>query len=383
MACPGDPVAIADHDDGQAALEARAAFFHDALTDWLADPGITIVCGRWTDGAISEFMPAGTASLLPPAYEGRFAGIRELRIRQQRHHLHIDLGRIHALSYVVAPSVCLGFDPSLEIRLLTEDETGAPTDRWMVALMYANPYLQDRRVDPRAAERFFRSARDQLARRPDLVRVEIAPDIRDNVHAGALFECLAGVVGKRFEGIDWAGGLAALGVRAPAQPAVPAGEPRIVPLLREALALGEASLVIFRDRTLVEFKTDRLGGLHRYEEQGHVSWQIGEFDDHHCHLALGAVSRVLFSAEPVPCQGNRLNYTIWFLVPGACGNPYRPDGYFSITLNKPYRAGVARPEVIEPVMALYRRHAREAWVEADARFLEALADGPPNRRFDE
>ena len=382
MTRPGDTVAIADQDDDQAALEERVAFFHEALAEWLADPGITIVCGRWAEGAISEFLPAGKASLLPPVYEGRFAGIRELRIDQQRHHLHIDFGRIHALSYVVAPSVCLGFDPSLEIRLLTTDESGEPTDEWMVALMYSNPYLRDRRVDPQAAGRFFRSARDHLARRPDLVRMEIAPGITDNVHAGALFECLAEASGKRFESIDWTGALAALGVRSPARVSAAAGEPRIVPLLREALALREASLVIFRDRTLVEFKTDRLGGLHRYQEQGHVSWQIGDFHGHHCHLALGEVSRVLFSAEPVPCQGNRLNYTIWFLVPGACGNPYRPDGYFSITLNKPYRAGLVRPEVIDPILQLYRRHARESWVEADARFLEVLAEGPPSRRFD-
>jgi len=68
-------------------------------------------------------------------------------------------------------------------------------------------------------------------------------------------------------------------------------------------------------------------------------------------------------------------------VSGACGNPYRPDGYFSITLNKPYRAGVPRPEVIDPVFDLYRRYRRQPWVSADERFLEALAEGPPSRRF--
>lgn len=382
MTRPGDALAQAGEDRTQAELEDRFAFFHDAVSDWLADPGITIVCGRWTEGAISEFMPGGTAALLPPAYDGRFAGIREVRIRQQRHHLHIDFGRIHALSYVVAPSVCLGFDPSLEVRLLTTDEAGNPTEDWMVALMYANPYLQDRRVDPQAASRFFRTAREHLARRPDLVRMRIAPEVMDNVHAGALFECLAEASGKRFEGTDWAAALAALGARSPKAAPAASAEPRIVPLLRDALALREASLVIFRDRTLVEFKTERLGGLYRYEEQGHVSWQIGRFEDHHCHLSLGEVTRVLFSAEPVPCQGNRLNYTIWFLVPGACGNPYRPDGYFSITLNKPYRAGVPRPDVIDPVLDLYRRYAAEPWVDADDRFREVLAEGPPARRFD-
>src|SRR5690606_24592348 len=206
MTRPGNAlaIAVAGQDDDQAALEERTAFFHDAVTDWLADPGITIVCGRWADGAIAEFMPAGTAKLLPPAYPGRFAGIRELRLEQQQHHLHIDLGRVHALSYVVAPSVCLGFDPSLELRLLVTDEAGAPTEHWMLALMYANPYLRDRRVDPKAAGRFFQAAREHLARRPDLVRVDISPEVASNAHAGALFDCLAKASGQSFEGIDWA-----------------------------------------------------------------------------------------------------------------------------------------------------------------------------------
>src|SRR5690606_26929536 len=202
MMRPGDALALAKPRQDPAALEGRAAFFHDALAEWLADPGITIVCGRWSDGAISEFLPAGAASLLPPAYDGRFAGIRELRIGQQRHHLHIDFGRVHALSYVVAPSVCLGFDPSLEIRLLATDGNGAPTESWMVALMYSNPYLRDRRIDPEAALRFFRSAREHLARRPDLVRVEIAPDVMRNVHAGALFECLPTAPGRESDWLD-------------------------------------------------------------------------------------------------------------------------------------------------------------------------------------
>lgn len=370
-----------DEDPDQAALEARAAFFHHALTEWLADPDITIVCGRWDDGAISELLPAGQARLLPPIYDGRFAGVRELRLRGQRHHLHIDFGRVHALSYAIAPSVCLDFAPSLEVRLLATDETGAPSEQWMMALMHANPYQPDRRIDPRAADQFFERARVHLARRPDLVRMQVAPEIDTSPHADALFASLARVTGQPFDGIDWTAGMAALGVRQTPLPAPAKAMPRIVPLLGEALALREASLVIYREHTLVEFKTDLLGGLHRYEAQGHVSWQLGRFDGHHCHLALERVDRVLFSAEPVSCQGNRLNYTVWFLVPGACGNPYRPDGYFSVTLNRPYRAGAVRLEVIEPVLALYRRYAGEPWVEADEQFLEVLASGPPAHRF--
>jgi hypothetical protein len=161
-------------------------------------------------------------------------------------------------------------------------------------------------------------------------------------------------------------------------------EPKVLPVLRGALALRDASLVIYRSRTLVEFKTERLGGVSLYVEDGHASWQIGDFEDHHCHLDLPAVTRVLFSAEPVSCQEGRLNYTVWFLVDGDGGNPYRPDGYFSVTLNRPYAPdGSPRREVIEPVFQLFEEFSTEPWVTADDTFLaqrkaqpRARAPGP-------
>ena len=156
-------------------------------------------------------------------------------------------------------------------------------------------------------------------------------------------------------------------------------DPVCVPLLEKALQLPDASLVIFRERTLVEFKTEMLDGVHRYVEHGHVSWQIGGFNDHHCHLSLGAVTRVLFSAEPVSCQGGGINYTAWFLTPGACGNPYRRDGYFSVVLNRPYEGNAPRLEVIGPMLDLYREFCDAPWVAADATFLEILDRGPPAR----
>jgi hypothetical protein len=88
---------------------------------------------------------------------------------------------------------------------------------------------------------------------------------------------------------------------------------------------------------------------------------------------------VLFSAEPVSCQGGGLNYTIWFLSAGPSGNPYRRDGYFSIVLNRPYTGNAARREVIDPVLALYRRFLHEPWVQADETFLQVLNSGPPDR----
>ncbi len=97
-------------------------------------------------------------------------------------------------------------------------------------------------------------------------------------------------------------------------------------------------------------------------------------------LALKAVVRVLFAAEPAPCQGGGLNYTVWFPTGGPSGNPWRRDGYFSVVLNRPYEGNDPRTEVMAPALALYRRYAGEAWVEANEAFLEVCATGAPTRR---
>lgn len=149
-------------------------------------------------------------------------------------------------------------------------------------------------------------------------------------------------------------------------------------VLAGAIALRDASLVIFRRGLLVEFKTEGLApGLAGSVEDGHRSWQIGPFEGHHCHLDLTAVRSILFDAEPVSCQGGRINYTVWFLGEGDCGNPYRRDGLFSVTLNRPYeRDGTPRADVIAPVYALYRDHAGKNGVAASQGFLEAALQMP-------
>jgi hypothetical protein len=156
-------------------------------------------------------------------------------------------------------------------------------------------------------------------------------------------------------------------------------QPPCLELLKAALALPDASLVIYRERTLVEFKTEKLDGVHCYSEEGHVSWQIGGLHEHHCHLDLLSVERMLFSAESVPCQGGGLNYTLWFLTAGPSGNPWRRDGYFSVTLNCPYKGDDPRMEVIGPMLALYERFRHAPGVEADAQFLQVLETGAPQR----
>lgn len=152
-------------------------------------------------------------------------------------------------------------------------------------------------------------------------------------------------------------------------------------ILEGALALKAASLVIFRRGILVEFKTEMIEpALIATMEHRQRGWQVGPFDGHHCHLDLASIDRVWFDAEPVSCQGGRLNYTVWFLCPGDCGNPYRRDGLFSITLNSPYKEGGAPyVEVIEAVYSLHDRHEDRSGVSASDAFLAARPRSPTQK----
>lgn len=144
-------------------------------------------------------------------------------------------------------------------------------------------------------------------------------------------------------------------------------------ILAGALALKDASLVIYRRGVLVELKTEMLTpGLVPTMEGKYRGWQIGPFEGHHCHLDLAAIERVWFDAEPVSCQGGRLNYTVWFLTAADCGNPYRPDGLFSITLNSPYeKDGSPRVDVIGAVHSLHEQFRHVAGVSASEAFAAA------------
>lgn len=151
--------------------------------------------------------------------------------------------------------------------------------------------------------------------------------------------------------------------------------------LRELVGWDDASLVIFRRGAIVEFKTALLRDHITLEEtEGHRSWQIGAFEGHHCHLDLAAVMRLHFDAESVPCQGGRVNYTAWFLVSGDCGNPYRPDALFSITLDRPYEPdGSPRLRNIAQVFRSYDRLSSHGWVDASAAFLALRTATAPAR----
>lgn len=159
-----------------------------------------------------------------------------------------------------------------------------------------------------------------------------------------------------------------------ATPSVERRSDVVARLLREALSLTDASLVIHRGGVLVEFKTDLLPGeLSVWAEGRHRSWQIGEFEGHHCHFNLESINEVHFDAEPVPCQGGRINYTIWFLCERDCGNPHRPHGLFSVTLNHPYETdGTPRRRIIGQVAALFDRECQCPIVTASRAFTDAI-----------
>ena len=358
-------------------MENDVAFFHNVIEEWIAMPDVAVVCGNWKDGSISEIIAGPGARLLPAAYSDCFAGVRELRVADAPHHLHIDLARIHRIQYAVHPSVCLQFKPSFEVRFLLIGAGGAPTDRWCFSCMLTHPYRGDL-ADKDSVTEYFRIARRHLTSRRDVVEIDIARSVTQAPGFHRILDCLNSAFEVQVDATAVSSFLDSLS--SPVDTRSVQTDPPCLQLLSESLKLTEASLVLFRDRLLVEFQTESLGPVLRYEEAGHVSWQIGETSDHHCHLALGAVTKVLFSAEEVPCQGGGLNYTIWFLTPGHSGNPYRRDGYFSVVLNSPYEGIAPRKAVIEPVLDLYRAYRDREWVSADEKFLDVVKNGPPVRR---
>jgi len=348
---------------------ALVPFFERSLREWASDESTTIAVGDWRDGAVMELV--GVSSLLPARYDGCFEGVRELRALGSEHHAHVDLGRVHSVEYVIAPSVCLGFRPSLEVRYLSTGPGGSRTGRVMLRALANSLYTSDG-IHAEALATWYRRYLRDVEDHPDRVRLVVGPEVSNATESALILGALAKVSSASLG--DWSEAARVL-TNAEQPSAAPSG-PVFRGLLDDAIALHDASLVIFRDRTLVEFKTDDLAGVFEFTEGEHTSWQIGAFDAHHCHLALSAVTSVEFSAESVPCQGNRLNYTIWFLVAGGCGNPFRSDGYFSITLNRPYEGQRPRWDVIRPVTELYRKYRDQKWVRADDGFLGALDDIP-------
>ncbi len=359
-------------------LSSRTEQLAKLLEPWLQSGQMAVACGRWQDGGVAEILPAAGLSLLPAVYDGCYVGVREIRLHEADHHVHLDLGRVHRLQFAMAPSVCFAFRPSFELRLLVLGPGDAPTDRWVVSLLLLDPYAGGH-LRPERALWFLTLMVAQLRAAPQCCELWVEPGLDTASLGQQLAEMMAPLL--QCPAPEAWQALHNLATGTTSLTESPLVEPTCMDLFRAALALRAASLVLFRDRLLVEFQTEQIAGVFRYEEGGHVSWQVGDFHSHHCHLSLSAVRRVLFSAEPVSCQGFRLNYTIWFLTDGPSGNPWRRDGYCSVVLNHPYEGPNPRLDHIDPVLALYRAHAHLPWVAADARFTEVLAKGPTGQAF--
>lgn len=220
----------------QERFQDQIAFFESVLIEWLEAERVTVACGSWADGGIAELLPRGKATLLPAVYHGCFAGVRELRLEGLEHHMHIDLGRVHQLTYSIAPSVCFAGKPAFEVRLLTTGPGGARTSRWSVSLMLSRPYVSDA-LAPDEVAWFFERARLHVARRPDLVRFEVSPEVLRSERADDVRRCLATTLGLPTDA-PWHDALRALdgGAR---EAVDESSEPRSLELLREALRFRE------------------------------------------------------------------------------------------------------------------------------------------------
>jgi len=138
------------------------------LREWLADPDLTLICGRWSDGGIMELMPEGRATLSRPRYAGEFAGLRDLDVAGQRHHLHLDLHKLPRAVYLVAPSVCYGFRPSFEVRLCAADELAATA--FGLGLGARHPYRGDQ-LSRAVVRRYLRRLANHRASSPQVVGI--------------------------------------------------------------------------------------------------------------------------------------------------------------------------------------------------------------------
>lgn len=139
------------------------------LRDWLDDPDLTIFCGHWSNGGVMELLPRGRAELSGPRYNGEFAGLRELRLPDGLHHVHLDLGRLTRACYLMMPSVCYGFRPSFELRLAGQGDD--PVHRFGLGLAVGQPYA-GAGLREEAVMRYFRRAALHLQAYPQQVSFE-------------------------------------------------------------------------------------------------------------------------------------------------------------------------------------------------------------------
>jgi hypothetical protein len=136
------------------------------IRDWLVEPDLLIFAGLWAEGAVMEIVPKTPPTLTGPLYEGCFAGLRDLLLRGESHHLHLDLGRLTRATYLVSPSVCYGFRPSFEMRLHASSID--PSVSFGFGFGLRTPY-RGSQIDRVSVRRFFERFSDHRAKYPEVV----------------------------------------------------------------------------------------------------------------------------------------------------------------------------------------------------------------------
>ncbi len=135
------------------------------VQSWLDEGGCTLFCGDWRNGAIMELLPSASARLSPPRYAGDFAGLRDLRVDDGAHHVHLDLARLSRACYLIAPSVCYGMRPSYELRLVAEGRD--PMREFGLGLSVRSPYVGGR-VNVEVVSRYLARVVDHIEAFPDV-----------------------------------------------------------------------------------------------------------------------------------------------------------------------------------------------------------------------
>ena len=146
--------------------DSKALPIEAILQAWLDDADVTLFCGQWGQGGVMELLPAGGAKLSGPRYDPPFDRLRELRLDDGAHHVHLDLGRLTHAWYVMTASVCYGFRPSFELRLTGVD--GEPLVSFGLGLALRHPYAKGR-LRTESVSRYFRRAAEHLERFPESV----------------------------------------------------------------------------------------------------------------------------------------------------------------------------------------------------------------------
>lgn len=115
-----------------------------------------------------ELLPEGRATLSRPRYDGDFAGLRDLNLTGQHHHIHLDLRKLTRAVYLVAPSVCYGFRPSFEVRLCATDDMHAT--EFGLGLSVRQPYRGDE-LSHEAVRRYLRRLANHRGSSPEVVGI--------------------------------------------------------------------------------------------------------------------------------------------------------------------------------------------------------------------